>query len=38
MICFDYILYHKPEKIMQAEDPLSRRADYEMGINLDNIN
>jgi len=24
--------------MMQAEDPLSRRADYEMGIDLDNIN
>jgi len=23
---------------MQAEDPLSRQADYEMGIDLDNIN
>ena len=23
---------------MQAEDPLSRQADYEMGTNLDNMN
>jgi len=38
MICFDYILYHKPEKTMQAKDPLSRRVDYEMGIDLDNTN
>ena len=38
MTCFDYILYHKPGKTMQAEDPLSRRADYEMGIDLDNTN
>ena len=38
MICFDYILYYKPGKTMQAEDPLSRGVDYEMGINLDNIN
>jgi len=24
MTCFDFVLYHKPEKTMQAEDPLSR--------------
>jgi Reverse transcriptase (RNA-dependent DNA polymerase). len=35
---FDYVLYHKPGKTMQAEDPLSRRADHEMGIDLDNMN
>ena len=38
MICFDYIFYHKPGKTMQAEDPLSRRADHRMGIDLDNTN
>jgi len=38
MTRFDFVLYHKLGKIMQAEDPLSRRADYEMGIDLDNIN
>ena len=38
MTYFDYILYYKPEKIMQAKDPLSRRADHEIGINLDNTN
>ena len=38
MTCFDYILYHKPGKTMQAEDPLSRRADHEMGIDLNNTN
>ena len=38
MTCFDYILYHKPRKTIQAEDPLSRRADHEIGINLDNTN
>jgi len=38
MTRFDYILYHKPGKTMQAEDPLSRRADHEMEINLDNTN
>ena len=35
---FDYILYHKPGKIMQAEDSLSRRVDHKMGINLNNTN
>jgi len=38
MTRFDFVLYHKPEKTMQAEDPLSRRADHEMGIDLDNTN
>jgi len=38
MTCFDFALYHKPGKMMQAEDPLSRRADHEMGIDLDNTN
>jgi len=35
---FDYILYHKPGKTIQAEDSLSRRADHEMGIDLNNTN
>jgi len=38
MTCFDFVLYHKPEKTMQVEDPLSRRADHKMGIDLDNTN
>ena len=38
MTCFDYILYYKLGKTMQAKDPLSRRADHEMGIDLDNTN
>ena len=38
MTCFDFVLYHKLGKTMQAEDPLSRRADHEMGIDLDNTN
>jgi len=38
MTCFDFVLYHNPGKMMQAEDPLSKRADYEMGIDLDNTN
>ena len=35
---FNFVLYHKPGKTMQTEDPLSRRADHEMGIDLDNTN
>jgi len=35
---FDFVLYHKPEKTMQTEDLLSRRADHEMGTDLDNTN
>ena len=38
MTCFNFVLYHKQGKTMQAEDPLSRRADHEMGIDLDNTN
>jgi len=38
MTRFDFVLYHKLGKTMQAEDPLSRRADYEMRIDLDNTN
>ena len=38
MTRFDFVLYYKPEKTMQAEDPLSRRTDYKMGIDLDNMN
>jgi len=38
MTHFDFVLYYKPEKMMQAEDSLSRRADYEMGIDLNNTN
>ena len=38
MTCFDFVLYHKPGKTMQVEDPLSRWADHEMGIDLDNTN
>jgi len=38
MTRFDFVLYHKPGKTMQVEDPLSRRADYEIGTDLDNMN
>jgi len=38
MTCFDFVLYHKLEKTMQVEDPLSRWADHEIGIDLDNTN
>jgi len=38
MICFDFVLYHKLGKTMQTEDPLSKQADHEMGIDLDNMN
>jgi len=38
MTHFDFVLYHKLGKMMQAEDPLSRRANYEMEIDLDNMN
>jgi len=38
MTRFNFVLYHKPEKTIQVEDPLSRRADHEMGIDLDNTN
>jgi len=38
MTHFDFVLYYKLGKMMQAEDPLSRQADYEMGIDLNNTN
>jgi len=38
MTRFDFVLYHKPEKTMQTEDPLSRQADHEIRIDLDNTN
>ena len=38
MTHFDYILYYKLGKTMQAKNPLFRRADHEMGIDLDNTN
>ena len=38
MTRFDFVLYHKLGKTMQAEDPLSRWADHEMETDLDNIN
>ena len=38
MTHFDFVLYHKLGKTMQTEDPLSRRADHEMGTDLNNIN
>jgi len=38
MTYFDFVLYHKLEKTMQVEGPLSRQADYEMGTDLDNMN
>ena len=36
--CFDYVPYHKLGKTMQVEDPLSRQADYKIGIDLHNTN
>jgi len=38
MTYFDLVLYHKLGKTIQAEDPLSRRANHKIGIDLDNIN
>ena len=38
MTHFNFVLYHKPEKTMQAEDLLSRWADHEIGTDLDNTN
>jgi len=38
MTRFDFVLYHKPGKMMQAEDPLSRWADHEIEIDLNNTN
>jgi len=38
MTHLDFVLYHKLGKTIQVEDPLSRRADHEMGIDLDNTN
>jgi len=38
MTHFDFVLYHKPGKTMQVEDPLSRQADHEIGIDLNNTN
>ena len=38
MTHFDFVLYYKPGKMMQMEDPLSRQADHKMGIDLNNTN
>jgi len=38
MTRFDFVFYHKPEKTIQVEDPLSRQADYEMETVFDNTN
>jgi len=38
MTHFDFVLYHKPGKTIQVKDPLSRQADHEIGIDLDNTN
>jgi len=38
MTRFNFVLYHKLEKMMQAEDLLSRQVDHKMGIDLDNTN
>jgi len=38
MTHFDFVLYHKLGKTMQVEDPLSKQADYEIGIDLNNMN
>jgi len=38
MTHFDFILYYKPGKTMQAKDPLSRQVDHEIGTDLNNMN
>jgi len=38
MTYFDFVLYYKPGKTMQTEDLLSKQADHEMGIDLNNTN
>jgi len=38
MTRFNFVLYHKLEKMMRVEDPLSQRVDHEMGIDLNNTN
>jgi len=38
MTHFDFVLYYKPEKMIQVEDLLSRWADYEIGTDLNNTN
>jgi len=38
MTHFNFVLYHKLEKTIQVEDLLSRRADHEMGTDLNNMN
>jgi len=38
MTHFNFALYHKLEKTMQAEDLLSRQTDQEMGTDLNNMN
>jgi len=36
--CFDFVLYHKPGKTIQAEDLLSRQTDHKIGTDLNNTN
>ena len=38
MTCFDFVLYHKLGKMMQAEDLLSKWADYKIRTDLNNMN
>ena len=38
MTHFDFVLYYKLGKTIQVEDPLSRWANHEIGIDLDNTN
>jgi len=38
MTHFDFVLCHKLGKTMQAENPLFRQADHEMGMDLNNMN
>jgi len=38
MTHFDFVLYHKPGKTMQAKDLLSRQADYKIETDLNNTN
>jgi len=38
MTCFNFVLYHKLEKMMQVEDLLSKQADHKMETDLNNTN
>ena len=38
MTRFDFVFYHKPEKMIQVKDPLFRQADHKIGTDLGNTN